>query len=349
MKELAEQVNKSSKQLLKASTKVLEKLESSKGSLDNSSQDSTLPLLDPGKRSTNLIENQKRYLIRVEPYQPVLPEYPVMTRVAGENLKQSRFNPTWFKEYPHLEYSISKDAAFCFVCSLFAGGPGAAKANNAWVKEGVQTWHKFRSVGSKTEGKLSKHFSSQAHKSTHLSYAHFAKTCGHIDDLLDKAKHVALIQEEDDRQQNKRVIEILLEITRTLGRQGIAFCGHGNDDDKNFKQIVKLMAKYCPGLRHWINTTQLRPYHVTYLSAQSQNELIKLVGHEVQQRIKMLKMLVCTPLWQIQHQTCCTTIGWPLPAHMGQPTERLVSFGEAKDKTGEGGATEIIGSKRNKV
>ena len=138
MKELAEQVNKSSKQLLKASTKVLEKLESSKGSLDNSSQDSTLPLLDPGERSTNLTENQKRYLIRVEPYQPVLPEYPVTTRVAGENLKQSRFNLTWFKEYPHLEYSISKDAAFCFVCSLFtAGGPGTAKADNTWVKEGV--------------------------------------------------------------------------------------------------------------------------------------------------------------------------------------------------------------------
>ena len=27
---------------------------------------------------------------------------------------------------------------------------------------------------------------------------------------------------------------------------------------------------------------------------------------------------------------------------MGQPTERLISFSEAKDKTGEGGATEII-------
>ena len=29
---------------------------------------------------------------------------------------------------------------------------------------------------------------------------------------------------------------------------------------------------------------------------------------------------------------------------IGQPTERLVSFREAKNKTGEGGATEIIGS-----
>ena len=89
----------------------------------------------------------------------------------------------------------------------------------------------------------------------------------------------------DDRQQNRRAIEILLDVTRTLGRQGIAFGGHGNDDDGNLKQIVKLMARYCPELRHWIKTTRLCPNHVTYLSAQSQNEFIKLIGHEVQQSI----------------------------------------------------------------
>ena len=84
MKELAKQVNKSSKQLLKASTNILEKLESSKCSLDNNSQDSTLPLLDPGERSTNyLTEKQKRYLMRVGPYQPVLPEYPVTTTMQS--------------------------------------------------------------------------------------------------------------------------------------------------------------------------------------------------------------------------------------------------------------------------
>jgi hypothetical protein len=26
-----------------------------------------------------------------------------------------RFNPTWFKEYKWLEYSIEKDAAYCFI------------------------------------------------------------------------------------------------------------------------------------------------------------------------------------------------------------------------------------------
>ena len=99
------------------------------------------------------------------------------------------------------------------------------------------------------------HFSSHSHKSSLLSYAHFARTSGHVDSLLDKAKRHALIQEEDDRQQNRKIIEILLDITKTLGRQGIAFRGHGSDDDGNFRQVVKLVSKYCPELQHWLNTT----------------------------------------------------------------------------------------------
>ena len=179
MNELAEQVNKSSKQLLKASTKVLEKLECSKGCLDNNSQDSTCLCWIQGQDQPILLKTRKGILSEYGHINLSYPaEYLVTTRVAGENLKQSRFNLTWFKEYPHLEYSTSKDAAFCFVCSLFDGGPKAAKADNAWVKEGVRTWHKFKSVGFKTAGKLSKHFSSQAHV------------------MLDEAKRVALIQED---------------------------------------------------------------------------------------------------------------------------------------------------------
>ena len=90
MKELAEQVNKSSKQLLKASTKILEKLESSKGSLDNNSQDSTLPLLDPGERSTNLTENQKAILSEWDhinlSYQNIQPPPELQVRISSNHV-----------------------------------------------------------------------------------------------------------------------------------------------------------------------------------------------------------------------------------------------------------------------
>ena len=182
-------------------------------------------MLDRGERPNRLTENQKKYLIRIGPYQPILQRYhtkPNNTNTTNESRKQSRFNASWFKEYPHHEYSLAKDAAFCFVCCLFGGGSGAEKAENAWKKDGVRSWHKFKSCGTKNQGKLANHFLSTSHKSTLLSYAYFAKTSGHIDALLDKTKRSALIQEEEDLQQNRRIIEILLDISKAFGRQGLS-------------------------------------------------------------------------------------------------------------------------------
>ena len=122
---------------------MLEKLESLKGDTEENNEDTTLPLLYPGVRSTSLTENQKMYLIRIGPHQPILQQYSSTTRGANEAYKHSRFNPTWFKEYPHFEYSLSKDGAFCFVCFLFGSDPGTKKADRAWVKEGLRSWHKF--------------------------------------------------------------------------------------------------------------------------------------------------------------------------------------------------------------
>ena len=345
------QIMESSTNLLKVSSKVLENLERSKSELDECNEDTTapLPVLDPGERCKRLTENQKKYLIRIGPYQPILQQYPSDTKIRNEGHKQSRFNPSWFKEYPHLEYSLSKDAAFCFVCSLFGCGHGTEKAESAWVKEGVRSWHKFKSCGKKKQCKLVMQLSSHSHKSSLLSYAHFARTSGHVDSLLDKAKRHALIQEEDDREQNRKIIEILLDITKTLGRQGIAFRGHGSDDDGNFRQVVKLVSKYCPELQHWLNTTRLRPYHVTYLSAESQNEFIQLIGNQIQQRvIENIKdagmysvMADTTP--DVSHKDRLA-IACRYVDKKGQPRERLLSLTEAKLKTGEGGATEIVPS-----
>ena len=46
------------------------------------------------------------------PCQPV----GIMTYFSG---KARSFNPDWFKLYLWLEYSVSKDAAFCYACRLF--------------------------------------------------------------------------------------------------------------------------------------------------------------------------------------------------------------------------------------
>ena len=104
--------------------------------------------------------------------------------------------------------------------------------------------------------------------------------------LLDKEKRSKAVQAEKDKMTNKDAVFILL--ARTLARQGIAFRGRTtdstrkqNEEDGNFNQIVRLVSRHCPGLNRWLNEARLRPYQVTYLSHDSQNEMIDILAQNI--------------------------------------------------------------------
>ena len=299
-------VKRSSDDLLKISTKVLSNTQNQKMSITNECNVPSLPDVDPGKQSSKLTDSQKEYLIAVGPHQPVLPVYPNDAKICEEGHKQAHFNPGWYKEYPHLEYSLAKDAAFCFVCFLFHSTPCSDQAENSSHKDGR---------GKQKKGKLAQHFSTQAHKNAVFAYANFIQKSSHVDVLLSKEKRLALIQENADTFQNRKIVEILPDIAKTLGRQIIAFRGEASGQNGNFYQIVHLIARHCPDLKQWLNNARLCPYHVTYTSAQSQNEFIRLIGNQVQQKVKK-EMLVCSQQWLTRHQTFPIKINLPLLAVM---------------------------------
>ena len=89
---------------------------------------------DPGCRRKILTDEDRLYMIEQGPFQPKLARYPRNRDIPPP--KHCQFSSEWFNTYPHLEYSISKDAAFCFVCQLFPPLPGSddnktkAKAEN---------------------------------------------------------------------------------------------------------------------------------------------------------------------------------------------------------------------------
>lgn len=56
---------------------------------------------------------QRKYVMSLGPYQPKLATYPKSSDIP--NGKQNQFSLLWHKEFPHLEYNIVKDAAFCFI------------------------------------------------------------------------------------------------------------------------------------------------------------------------------------------------------------------------------------------
>ncbi|GMI70064.1 hypothetical protein like AT1G19260 [Hibiscus trionum] len=74
----------------------------------------------------------RRAYIKAGPYQVVLTEYP-----RSEKVPRRSFQASW------LEYSPSKDAAFCLPCFLFHKEYGPS-GSNAFTIDGFQNWKKVR-------------------------------------------------------------------------------------------------------------------------------------------------------------------------------------------------------------
>ena len=114
----------------------------------------SLPLEhDPGLRQlissfdVNERDAARRGYILKGTCQPHAHDYPI-TKIYG---KDHHFSLLWFYTYPWIEYSVEKDAAFCFKCYLFG------KENGTFVTGGWRNWN----VGTVA---LTKHGNSKGHQ-----------------------------------------------------------------------------------------------------------------------------------------------------------------------------------------
>ena len=82
--------------------------------------------------------------------------------------KDHRFSFLWFQKYPWIEYSVEKDAAYCFHCYLFGKGSGK------FITEGWNNWN----VGAIA---LDKHQNSTLHKFAQEKYSLFVQNGTKID------------------------------------------------------------------------------------------------------------------------------------------------------------------------
>lgn len=120
-----------------------------------------------------------------------------------------------------------------------------------------------------------------SHKAALDDYCHFMKGSNHVDLLIEKSNRELAIQHEQEKEFNKNAVTILLDVTQTLTRQGLALRGDGNYLNGNFCQVVQLISRYNSTMNQWIKNIINRPYHVTYMSDKSQNEFITILGSEV--------------------------------------------------------------------
>ena len=81
-------------------------------------------------------------------------------------------------------------------------------------------------------------------------YLNFLNEKQHVDLMLSKEARSIKIQEQEDKEFNTKILSILLDITKTLGRQGLPFRGATNESG-NFYQIVQLVSSHnVPGVQN---------------------------------------------------------------------------------------------------
>lgn len=85
------------------------------------------------------------------PVQPQLSSYQ-KTRISDRNCS---FAARWYQLYPFIEYSVQKDAIYCYSCRLFPSL--SAPTDTAFTHNGFRNWKK---IGEK----LKKHSESRSHK-----------------------------------------------------------------------------------------------------------------------------------------------------------------------------------------
>jgi hypothetical protein len=102
-----------------------------------------------------------------------------------------------------------------------------------------------------------------------------------VDAQLDdqRAAHPSLLEEQ--RVENRRIVESLFDFIRFLGMLGLTYRGHESNMG-NFVVTVQFLAKYHTPQQHWL---EKHPRNVSYMSAEIQNEMIDINAKQIMQTV----------------------------------------------------------------
>ncbi|XP_048497870.2 uncharacterized protein LOC104907266 [Beta vulgaris subsp. vulgaris] len=149
--------------------------------------------------------------------------------------KNRRFNVDWFDTWPWLEYSVEKDAAFCFACYLFKEDNSVGR--DAFTTNGFKYWNRLDVI--------KKHVGS--HKSVHsnamIAMELFKNQKSSIITGLSK-------QTKETMSAYRTRLEASVETIRWLLLQGLPFRGHDEKESSlsrgNFVSLLTLFSQHDP-------------------------------------------------------------------------------------------------------
>ncbi|XP_073135836.1 uncharacterized protein [Henckelia pumila] len=209
----------------------------------------------------------RRAYIKMGPYQPIKNEYPP-TKFGSQN---RRFQSHWFKKFTWLEYSPSKDAAFCFPCFLFEH---KNPRNSTFTIDGFKYWKRvndgdrctfFMHIGSNT--------------SPHN------KAVEYLNNLMNIPCHIEKVinaQSSEEKQNNRLRLTATIESIQWLTLQACALRGHdespASKNRGNFIEMIKFMGKMNESIGDIV--LEKAPKNSKYTSPDIQKDILNLISNQ---------------------------------------------------------------------
>ena len=150
--------------------------------------------------------------LQCPPCQPVDIQFPI-TYFSG---KARSFNLEWFQQYSWLEYSVKKDAAYCYPCRLLnTPSTRTSRPEKAFSTTGFRDWK--HATGSK--GMLLGHNNCISHKQAVVAWEQFkaTATAGSVAEQLGSSR-------AEQIRKNRHYIKTVAEVVLLCSKQVLVSC-----------------------------------------------------------------------------------------------------------------------------
>lgn len=200
---------------------------------------------------------------------------------TGKQATERSFDSKWYSKYNWLEYSVEKDAVYCFYCRFYAIDNSACKGHidSAFISNGFCSWKKQYE-------QYKNHDLSQCHQISVELVSHNRKN-EPIDVQLDEARKNNLNKKEQQRQASREYMKQLIDIICMLVKGGRSLRGHNETKESDnrglFLDIVDLFVKYCPFTKNYLENA---PKNCTYQSNRIQNDILQSVSNVMLRKIQ---------------------------------------------------------------
>ncbi|KAL4602860.1 hypothetical protein ACB092_10G083500 [Castanea dentata] len=177
--------------------------------------------------------------------------------------KPRRFRVEWYVTKNWLEYSIAKDAAFCFYCYLFGKDVGKQGGGDTFL------------------GKLDSHVRgvNSAHNQAVKKSEDLQKEKQHIQSVLVK-------QSNQDKAEYRIQLNAIVDCVRFLLFRGLAFRGHdesqGSSDKGNFLELLQFLGDHNESIKEVMQNTW-KNCKLTHHDIQK--DMVNAIAHETSKAI----------------------------------------------------------------